>query len=100
MALFFGTNVMAAAPDAHRSPDRSTQALRLVVRRYARQVRRRPALALPALLLPGLGDVLVFYAPPLVIAKLLGAFARNERLSVGQLTPYVLTFAGLWLAGE
>jgi len=86
--------------DSDRDPERMRQALALVVRRYARQVRRRPMIAVPALLLPGIGDVLVFYAPPLVIAKLLAAFARNERLSAFQLAPYVLTFAGLWLAGE
>jgi ATP-binding cassette, subfamily B, bacterial len=91
---------MTATPNAVRDSQRLTEALRLVVRRYARQIRRRPAVTLPALLLPGIGDVLVFYAPPLVIARLLGAFARNERLSAVQLAPYVLTFSGLWLAGE
>ena len=55
---------------------------------------------MPALILPGFGDALIFYAPPLVVAKLLGTFARNEQLSARELTPYVLTFAGLWLAGE
>ena len=91
---------MTANTDADRDPERLAEALRLVVRRYVRQVLRRPALSVPALLLPGIGSVLVFYAPPLVIAKLLGTFARNERLSAAQLAPYVLTFAGLWLAGE
>ena len=43
---------------------------------------RRPdpppaAIASGALLLPALGDVLTFYAPPLVVARLLGAFARD-----------------------
>jgi len=87
-----------------RDPDcdskRLSASLWLVVRRYAAQIRRRPALAIPALLLPGIGTILVFYAPPLVIAKLLAAFARGEQLSSGQLAPYVLTFAALWLAGE
>jgi len=71
-----------------------------VLRRYFAQVTRRPWLAVPALLLPGFGDALIFYAPPLVVARLLGAFARDEQLSARELTPYVLTFAGLWLAGE
>jgi len=83
-----------------RDPHRLRASVWLVVTRYARQIRRRPALAIPALLLPGTGTVLVFYAPPLVIAKILGAFARGEQLSSGQLAPYVLTFAALWLAGE
>jgi ATP-binding cassette subfamily B protein len=85
---------------AHHDSKRLSASLWLVVRRYAVQVCRRPALAVPALLLPGAGTVLVFYAPPLVIAKLLAAFARGEQLSSRQLAPYVLTFAALWLAGE
>jgi ATP-binding cassette subfamily B protein len=85
---------------AGRTSKRLSASLWLVVRRYAAQIRRRPALAVPALVLPGVGNVLVFYAPPLVIAKLLAAFARDEPLSAAQLAPYVLTFAALWMAGE
>jgi ATP-binding cassette subfamily B protein len=83
-----------------RDPHRLSQALRLVLRRYAVQIRRLPWIAVPALLLPALGDVLTVYAPPLVVAKLLGAFAREERLSASELVPYVLAFAGLWLTGQ
>jgi ATP-binding cassette subfamily B protein len=86
--------------DADRDPGRLAAALRLVLRRYAAQIRRRPAIAIPALLLPGVADALIFYAPPLVVARLLGAFARDERLSAGELLPYLLTFAAVWLAGE
>jgi ATP-binding cassette subfamily B protein len=86
--------------DADRDPGRLSAALRLVLQRYLRQVRRRPLLSIPALVLPGIGDVLVLYAPPLVVARLLRHFAQNEPLSAGELAPYVLTFAGLWLAGE
>ena len=86
--------------DTERDPRRLSEALRLVLRRYAAQVAARPWVAVPALLLPGLGDALIFYAPPLVVAKLLGTFARNEQLSARELTPYVLAFAALWLAGE
>jgi ATP-binding cassette subfamily B protein len=91
---------MTATLDVDRDPQRLSQALRLVLQRYAHQVRRRPGIAVPALLLPALGEVLTLYAPPLVVAKLLGAFARDEPLSAGELTPFVLTFAGLWLTGQ
>src|ERR1700704_2918826 len=93
-------NAMTVTPDTDRDPQRLSEALRLVLRRYARQIRVRPATAVPALVLPGIGNVLVFYAPPLVVARLLRAFGRDERLSAGQLVPYVLTFAALRLAGE
>ena len=51
-------------------------------------------------MLPALADILNYYAPPLVIARLLGRFARNESLTSAHLVPYVLTFAGLWIAGQ
>ena len=89
---------MTSAVD--RDSTRLNAALKLVLRRYGRQIGRRPWISVPALMLPGIGDVLVFYAPALVVARLLGAFARNEPLSAAELTPYVLVFATLWLAGE
>jgi ATP-binding cassette subfamily B protein len=91
---------MTSTLDPPRDPRRLSQSLRLVLSRYGRQIRRRPRVAIPALLLPALGDVLTVYAPPLVVAKLLGAFARESRLSPSEVAPYVLTFAGLWLAGQ
>jgi ATP-binding cassette subfamily B protein len=84
----------------NRDPQRFSAALKLVIRRYVAQVRRRPLVSLPPLILPGIGDVLVFYTPPLVVAKLLGVFARNETLSARQLVPYIATFTGVWLLGE
>src|SRR6478672_9451103 len=90
---------MTTAAD-RRDSRRLNQAVWLVLRRYGRQIRRRPLISVPALLLPGIGDVLVFYAPPLVVAQLLGAVARNDALTLGTLAPYVLTFTALWFAGE
>src|SRR5688572_5763312 len=91
---------MTATANAYRDPERLSAALKLVARRYARQIRRRPALSIAGLLMPGIGNMLVFFTPPLVVAKLLDRFDGGGRLSAAELTPYVLTFAGLWLAGE
>src|SRR5262245_35077872 len=84
----------------NRDPQRLTASLWLVVRRYYSQIRRRPAVAIPALVLPGLGEILIFYTPPLIIARVLGKFASDVRPSLGELIPYVVAFAGVWLAGE
>ena len=81
-------------------PDRLPEALRLVVSRYAAQVIRRPATAIPALLLPGIGNAFLFYGPPLVVARLLGEFAQSTPPTAAELVPYVLTLAGLWITGE
>ena len=85
---------------ADRQSRRLNEALWLVLRRYGQQITRRPLITAPALLLPGIGDVLVFYAPPLVVARLLGAVARDQAVTLGTLMPYVLTFTALWFAGE
>ncbi len=61
---------------------------------------RRPAMAIPALLLPGLGNAFLFYGPPLVVARLLGEFAQRTPPSAAVLVPYVVTLAGLWITGE
>ena len=90
---------MTTAAD-RRDTGRLNQALWLVLRRYGRQIRQRPWMSATALLLPGVGDVLVFYAPPLVVARLLGVVARDPALTAGMLVPYVLTFTALWFAGE
>src|SRR5688500_19338201 len=92
---------MTRSPDdLTRDPRRLNAALRLVLRRYGAQIRRRPSIAIPALILPGVADALIFYAPPLVVAKVLGTFARDNQPTATDLLPYVLAFAGLWLCGE
>ena len=86
--------------DPEQNRRRLSAALRLVLRRYYAQVRQRPAIAVPALVLPGIADALTFYVPPLIIARLLGAFARDEPLTASSLAPYLMGFAGAWVAGE
>src|SRR5690348_11681840 len=87
-------------PSDPESSARLKRALGEVLRRYGAQIRRRPRFAVPALLLPGLGDILIFYGPPLVVAKLLAAFARGDHFTATELAPYVLAAAGCWLLGE
>jgi ATP-binding cassette subfamily B protein len=80
--------------------ERLSAALRFVLRRYLAQVRRWPFLAAGALLLPPLGDVLTLYAPPLVVARLLGAFADGRHMNADEVLPYLLTFIALWVSGQ
>lgn len=51
-------------------------------------------------ILPGIGSVLVFYVPPLVIASLLQRFDKNQLIGTNDLLPYLLLFAGIWGVGE
>ena len=93
--LFMTTNT-----DTERDNRRLTAAIRLVIRQYWGQVRRRRAAALGALVLPALADILTYYAPPLVVARLLGNIARGEHLTPAEFAPYVATFVALWLSGQ
>jgi ATP-binding cassette subfamily B protein len=75
-------------------------AVRLALRFYWRELTRRKRVALPALLLPALGNMCLFYVAPLIIAHLAGRLADGAELGVATLLPAVLGFAGLLLAAE
>ena len=79
---------------------RSSQAYKLAIKNYWRETKKNWPDALPALLLPGLGSILVSYVPPLIIAKLLVIFSKQDNVSFDQLLPYVLYFVAAWSAGE
>ncbi|MBL8136459.1 MAG: ABC transporter ATP-binding protein [Acidobacteria bacterium] len=83
-----------------RDSRRLSAALRLVLARYGAQVRRRPVVSIAALLLPGLGNLLIFYGPPVVVARLVAAFAREGELALTEAWPYVAAMAALWASGE
>src|SRR6185295_4002917 len=86
--------------EGSRDPERLGASLRFVLRRYYAQVRRMPGMAIASLVLPALGEVLATYGPPLLIARLLGAFARGQQMTASTLAPYVLAFAAMWLGGQ
>jgi ATP-binding cassette subfamily B protein len=52
------------------------------------------------LLLPGIGSILTFYVPPLIVAKVLVKFSSQSHPDLTQFIPYLLLFAAVWLAGE
>jgi ATP-binding cassette subfamily B protein len=80
--------------------ERNIQAIKLALSHYIKQVRNDWPFALPALVLPGIGTILVLYVPPLIVAKILTNFGHNQHPTMHQLIPYIALFAGLWLAGE
>src|SRR5262249_62201404 len=69
-------------------------------RRDLARVGSGPVWAGGALLLPAVGDVLTLYAPALVVARLLGAFARNRQMTASELLPSIVAFIALWVSGQ
>jgi ATP-binding cassette subfamily B protein len=89
-----------SSQDTLDDPRRLRAATRLVLRRYARQLRARPWLATVSLLLPGIGNIFVHYVPPLAIAQVLGTLSRDSNASAGDLATPVVMLAVAWLGGE
>lgn len=80
--------------------DRNAAAYKLAFSHYWQQTKKNWRTALPSLLLPGIGSILVIYAPPLVIARILEIFTENTDPGFGILWPYIALLAFVWLVGE
>lgn len=81
------------------SGEKNIPATKLAVKHYWQQIKKDWRWTVPSFLLPGIGNIFVFYAPPLVIAHILGKFT-NGAPTLHQLLPYILLFAGVWAIGE
>ncbi|MFJ2237957.1 ABC transporter ATP-binding protein [Streptomyces sp. NPDC087859] len=85
--------------DTYGSAPRKSAVL-LALRHYNRELLRLRWLALPALLLPALGNIGIRYIAPLLIAKLAGQAASDGGLTLDSASPYVLGFGVTLLLSE
>ncbi|MFJ6777726.1 ABC transporter ATP-binding protein [Streptomyces yangpuensis] len=72
----------------------------LALRYYGRELARLRRVAVPAMLLPALGNIGIFYIAPLIVAKLVGRIAGGGATGFDAMLPYVLGFAGVLLLAE
>lgn len=72
----------------------------LALRHYYEQIRAQGKASLIGFTLPGIGSTLVFYVPPLIIAKILAQVSKGTINSFNQFIPYIVAFAGIWALGE
>src|SRR3989344_3934206 len=79
---------------------RNTAAIKIVLQHYFARMCANWQLILPALLLPGLGSIFVFYVPPLFVAKILAQYSSSGGIITGQVWPYVIWLGAAWLFGE
>ena len=78
----------------------SKKAVRRVLSEYGRQYKRHPWLTGISFILPALGTILVFYVPPLILAKLIDIFSARGYISLQGIGNYIILFAALWFLGE
>ncbi|MFI9820508.1 ABC transporter ATP-binding protein [Streptomyces sp. NPDC052013] len=83
-----------------REPAPARGAVVLALRRYGRELLRLRRWALPALLLPAVGNIGIRYVAPLLIAKLAGQAAGDGGLTLASALPYVLGFGATLLLAE
>ncbi|MEV5437610.1 ABC transporter ATP-binding protein [Streptomyces sp. NPDC052682] len=72
----------------------------LALRYYGRELARLRRFTVPALLLPALGNIGIYYLAPLVVAKLAGRIADDPRGGLDAALPYVLGLVGVLLLAE
>jgi len=83
------------------TPDwRRSRSLSLAWRLYAAELRRGRRWSAPALLLPAVGKIAIFYVPPLLLGGLVARLAAGAPPDAGTVTPYVLGFAGAYFIGD
>jgi ATP-binding cassette subfamily B protein len=80
-------------------PTTSKEATRQAWRSYVSTLWSLKKFSIAGMVLPGIGNVFVAYLPPLVVAAAITHFG-NERPTLEEAVPYLLTFAGVWFVGE
>jgi len=71
-----------------------------VLRDYWQQYKTYWRWALIGFLSPAIGTTLVFFVPPLIVAKLIDVFIQQGTISFSSAKNSVILFAGFWLLGE
>lgn len=72
----------------------------LALRYYCGELLRQRWVAAPAMILPAMGNISLFYLAPLMVAGLVGRLAEGGDAPMAALLPYVLGFGALLLLGE
>ena len=70
------------------------------LREYARETKREWKWAIGALLLPAIGNIFVFYVPPLIFSRALTSFANAQVFSLKDAAIFVGFIALVWGFGE
>ncbi|HVE98685.1 MAG TPA: ABC transporter ATP-binding protein [Mycobacteriales bacterium] len=86
--------------DIRRGSPARRAAVVIALRHYVAALARHRRTAIPALLLPGIGNIFVFFLPPLIVGRVVTRFAGDPDVTAAELTPYVIQFGGVLLLGE
>lgn len=71
-----------------------------VLKDYAKQYKNNRLYTIIAFLMPAAGSILIFFIPPLIIAKLVNIFIAQNKISFDSIYIYIALFGGSWMLGE
>ncbi len=80
--------------------DITWKAVSQVLKDYRDQYIAHPFIAGVAFLLPAIGNICVFFIPPLVVAHIIDIFVAKGSISAAELGWTIPLFGGIWLFGE
>lgn len=78
----------------------SKQSFGTAWRSYRQEMWNQRRWAIPGLLLPGLGNILVAYVPPLIIGELIRDFNGRIPSTWREILPYIILMTVAWIVGE
>src|SRR3989344_1976618 len=78
----------------------TTKAVHQVLSEYWGQYKKYPIQTIVAFFMPAVGTILVFFVPPLVVARIVNILAAGGEISLKSVGLYVAVFGGLWFLGE
>lgn len=84
----------------HRQKSITDSAINLAWRSYFNQILKDWKIAVPSIILPGIGSIFVFFVPTYVVARLIGKIAHTPNISGAQFVMYIGLIGGTWLLGE
>lgn len=78
----------------------SKAAINRVIRDYLGQYKKYPFSSAVGLFVPALGSILIFFIPPLIIARIVNTFSAQGDTSISALSLWIGLFAFSWFMGE
>ena len=76
------------------------KAMYAVLKAYWGQCKKQPLHTIVGMFSPAVGSILIFFIPPLIVARLVDIYTETKSISQDALIQNALLFGGSWLAGE
>lgn len=84
----------------HKNKPTKNTALKLALNHYLQQIKTTWPVSIPAIVLPGIGSILIMFVPTYIVARLVSRIIEQPQLEIRTLFGYVAIIGAVWLLGE